>query len=696
MACLLGVEPSWHSAVLAKGSSQTFWINIVGPTGEIKESTVRVKGLVKKRCEIEEHAPAATSSVDAAAVGSHAAAEREELAVVAAESATQHSAHVPARLSSINLLESDGVSSIGLEVSLSLQAPVIAEAKAAAAAVQTIYAFAPVMAWRSAAASELSEEREPLPRVHCVALSHGATGIAFGCANARAYACGLPPLPVEDGEEDGEEAGDAAAAAACAAVPPPVRVLSHGESVQLEGPIADVTCAAWFPSDKVILSGGSDLRLRIHDAATGACAATLAGHAGGIAGVAIVERGRQVVSVARDRTLRVWSVPDKAVRFSVPLGDAAPTAAALLDGRSIAPSASVPVDGAATAATAAAAAGTVGGPGAAASDADAALRGKAVAVPCDDGLVRIVDLASRAIVASLPLVPADAVGLPGSLAAVLFGAAAGLGAGAGAGAVESAIATAAAGGAGAASGSPATSAAAEGGARAGVDAAAGGASKPVAAASTGSDVPSVRNAAPAPWWCSYASGHKALCVSIWAATRRDSESSAAAAPADSVAAAAAAAPESGQLRMLVGGTDGHVSLWDVAPLYDARSGSWSASSSSSADAAAAQPLLIWRGQVSLTGAEVLSVELLPSLNIGGQHAFIAALSDGTCAVFAASECSTQPRCLLQLTGPNCEAVRGVSVRGTEGNSPYVTIATACNDGFCRLYRVPRHILFGPA
>jgi len=49
-----------------------------------------------------------------------------------------------------------------------------------------------------------------------------------------------------------------------------------------------------------------DMRLKVWSAETGQCAATFVGHRGGVTDVGMVERGRNIVSVSRDGTARLW------------------------------------------------------------------------------------------------------------------------------------------------------------------------------------------------------------------------------------------------------------------------------------------------------------------------------------------------------------------------------------------------------
>ncbi|KAK2558083.1 Proteasomal ATPase-associated factor 1 [Acropora cervicornis] len=88
----------------------------------------------------------------------------------------------------------------------------------------------------------------------------------------------------------------------------PTEVFSnlHNKSRQLEGHISDVNTCCFFPSGKVVLSGGADLRLKIWSTEDGSCPVTLKGHTGGVVDTAIVDRGRNVLSCSRDGTARLW------------------------------------------------------------------------------------------------------------------------------------------------------------------------------------------------------------------------------------------------------------------------------------------------------------------------------------------------------------------------------------------------------
>ena len=57
---------------------------------------------------------------------------------------------------------------------------------------------------------------------------------------------------------------------------------------ELEGHYGDVYTCKFFPSGIVVLSGGSDMQLKIWSAETGQCATTLLGHTAGKKGSVFV------------------------------------------------------------------------------------------------------------------------------------------------------------------------------------------------------------------------------------------------------------------------------------------------------------------------------------------------------------------------------------------------------------------------
>ena len=66
----------------------------------------------------------------------------------------------------------------------------------------------------------------------------------------------------------------------------------------------------FFPSSAVLLTSSSDHTLRIHDALSPSLTTvrTLAAHTAAVTGVAVVDRGRNVLSASKDGTIRLWDV----------------------------------------------------------------------------------------------------------------------------------------------------------------------------------------------------------------------------------------------------------------------------------------------------------------------------------------------------------------------------------------------------
>uniref|UniRef100_A0A5K3ER19 WD_REPEATS_REGION domain-containing protein n=2 Tax=Mesocestoides corti TaxID=53468 RepID=A0A5K3ER19_MESCO len=90
------------------------------------------------------------------------------------------------------------------------------------------------------------------------------------------------------------------------------------------GHASEVYCSKFFPSGLVVLTGGSDMQLKIWCVVSGQCAATLrpglgaadstgsaaepGGHRSGIVDVDFIDRGKNIVAIDRGGWLRLWDV----------------------------------------------------------------------------------------------------------------------------------------------------------------------------------------------------------------------------------------------------------------------------------------------------------------------------------------------------------------------------------------------------
>ncbi|KAL3669129.1 hypothetical protein V7S43_005514 [Phytophthora oleae] len=82
---------------------------------------------------------------------------------------------------------------------------------------------------------------------------------------------------------------------------------NRAQMLPLKGHVMDVTSARFFPSSQVLLTGSLDFTLRIWSV-QGRCAAVLKGHRGGVEDVAIIGKGRNVLSCATDGLIQLWNV----------------------------------------------------------------------------------------------------------------------------------------------------------------------------------------------------------------------------------------------------------------------------------------------------------------------------------------------------------------------------------------------------
>ncbi|CAI5742498.1 unnamed protein product [Hyaloperonospora brassicae] len=78
------------------------------------------------------------------------------------------------------------------------------------------------------------------------------------------------------------------------------------QMLPLQGHVADVTSVRFYPSSKVVLTGSLDFTLRIWSI-DGRCAAVMKGHRGGVEDIAILGRGRNVLSCGTDGFIQLWN-----------------------------------------------------------------------------------------------------------------------------------------------------------------------------------------------------------------------------------------------------------------------------------------------------------------------------------------------------------------------------------------------------
>ncbi|KAJ1997905.1 hypothetical protein GGI04_005227, partial [Coemansia thaxteri] len=71
---------------------------------------------------------------------------------------------------------------------------------------------------------------------------------------------------------------------------------SNRHRAQLAGHVGDLTSSVFFPSGQVVLSGASDMRLRVWSASDGTNPTTLTGHTSAITDTAIVGVGKNILS----------------------------------------------------------------------------------------------------------------------------------------------------------------------------------------------------------------------------------------------------------------------------------------------------------------------------------------------------------------------------------------------------------------
>ena len=99
---------------------------------------------------------------------------------------------------------------------------------------------------------------------------------------------------------------------------------------------ARITCAAWSPDGRHLVTGGHDFGVTLVDAATGALVRTWHGHAHWVTAVAVTADGARVVSASTDGHVRVWDATSDACLVVHPALPAAALALHLRDDRIVA------------------------------------------------------------------------------------------------------------------------------------------------------------------------------------------------------------------------------------------------------------------------------------------------------------------------------------------------------------------------
>ncbi|MFQ5844689.1 MAG: WD40 repeat domain-containing protein, partial [Planctomycetota bacterium] len=77
---------------------------------------------------------------------------------------------------------------------------------------------------------------------------------------------------------------------------------------RLEGHRGEIKCAVWSPDGRRIITGGVDATLKVWETSSGRLLRTLRGHTRGVKGLAVSRDGRLLLSGSFDRTVRLWDL----------------------------------------------------------------------------------------------------------------------------------------------------------------------------------------------------------------------------------------------------------------------------------------------------------------------------------------------------------------------------------------------------
>ncbi len=86
--------------------------------------------------------------------------------------------------------------------------------------------------------------------------------------------------------------------------------LEEGSTVRLPSHGSSVTCVAFDPTGRLVVTGDNDGTVRVGGPISGAEPHLLFGHEGGVGAMAVSPDGRWIASGGRDRTVRLWPMPD--------------------------------------------------------------------------------------------------------------------------------------------------------------------------------------------------------------------------------------------------------------------------------------------------------------------------------------------------------------------------------------------------